>query len=68
VTAGDPAGPAPSDRHPGRGGRPPHRVLRLDAALDQRAAEDQPESWGDRESDAARTQEYQANRPPHHGG
>lgn len=59
------AATAPSGRDPGRVAR--RRALRLDAGLEQRAAEDRPESWGDRESDAARTQEFLANRPPHHG-
>lgn len=45
------------------------RRLVLDDPLTATAAEDRPESWGDRSSsEAQRLAEYRRNRPPHHGG
>lgn len=42
--------------------------LSLDDPVTRVAAEDSPESWGERgESDADRLAHYRAQRPPHHG-
>ena len=59
------------------GGDPPHGAdpeakrqprLSLGDPLRQRASEDRPESWGERnESDDDRLAHYLAQRPPHHG-
>ncbi len=43
--------------------------LRLSDPLEGTAAEDRPESWGERaRTDAERLADYEAQRPPHHGG
>lgn len=45
------------------------RRLTLGDPLDGRAAEDRPESWGERgESESERLAHYRAQTPPHHGG
>ena len=45
------------------------RRLALGDPLDGRAAEDRPESWGERgESESDRLAHYRAQTPPHHGG
>ncbi len=61
--AGDPDG-APAGAAPA-----PRRALSLDDGWEGAAAEDRPESWGERtESDDDRLAHYRAQRPPHHGG
>ena len=47
---------------------PTRRRLRLADPLDRTAAEDHPESWGDREPDRDPAARYLLERPPHHGG
>jgi len=48
-------------------GAPPRRRLTLGDPLAGTAAEDRPESWGERaESDAQRLSHYRSQRPPHH--
>ncbi len=45
------------------------RTLSVGDPWESRAAEDRPESWGERsESDEDRLAHYEAQRPPHHGG
>ncbi len=45
------------------------RRLSLGDPLDGRAAEDRPESWGERgESESDRLAHYRTETPPHHGG
>ncbi|HYN57609.1 MAG TPA: hypothetical protein VES03_10460 [Motilibacterales bacterium] len=45
------------------------RRLSLGDPLDGRAAEDRPESWGERgESEPDRLARYREQTPPHHGG
>lgn len=72
--AGERARDVPEDAEPeGAEQEPSARVARrrlsLGAPLAGTAAEDRPESWGDRgESDADRLAHYRAQRPPHHGG
>jgi hypothetical protein len=45
------------------------RPLSLGDPLDGRAAEDRPESWGERgESESDRLAHYRTETPPHHGG
>ena len=52
----------------GRGAKVPPRLSLADP-LDGRAAEDRPESWGERnESDPDRLARYRTETPPHHGG
>lgn len=64
----DPAGDDRSAAHPRPGRQPAARPLVLGDLLDTRAAEDRPESWGERaESDDDRLAHYLAQRPPHHG-
>jgi hypothetical protein len=49
-------------------GDPPPRRLSLGDPLDGRAAEDRPESWGERgESESDRLARYRTQTPPHHG-
>ena len=60
-----PAGSGPrSGPDPTRAAR---RRLRLTDPLVSRAAEDNPESWGDREPDPDPAARYARERPPHHG-
>jgi len=60
------SGPSRAEAEPGAG-MPPR--LSLGDPLDGRAAEDRPESWGERgESESDRLAHYQAQTPPHHGG
>jgi hypothetical protein len=46
----------------------PRRKLSLDDPVARRAAEDRPESWGDRDPEGDREARYVRERPPHHGG
>lgn len=44
------------------------RRLSLGDPLDERAAGDRPEVWGEREeSEPERAARYESERPPHHG-
>lgn len=75
MTPGDPGPeePGPEDPGPLTSAAEPAaempRRLALGDPLDGRAAEDRPESWGERgESESDRLAHYRAQTPPHHGG
>ena len=76
MTEGPGAGGAEDADRPGGSGSPRsaeptpaagRRRLRLTDPLVSRAAEDNPESWGDREPDPDPAARYARERPPHHG-
>lgn len=61
------AGPAPG-ADPAETRASGVRRLSLGDPLSGRAAEDRPESWGERsDTDSDRLAHYRAQRPPHHG-
>jgi hypothetical protein len=59
----EPENQGPSRPEPAPLSAPPERSV-----LDERAADDRDEAWGDGRSDGSRDDWYRRERPPHHGG
>ena len=68
LESGKPDGASsPAEQDPSAAESP--RLLSLGDPLDGRAAEDRPESWGERgESEPDLLAHYREQTPPHHGG